>query len=68
MTAVARSSQRLPSFTFFAKSSHAVCCAIARHLATFGGQVRLLAWGYGVMYLLAVLAAIPYWRWLKLIP
>ena len=32
------------------------------------GQVRLLAWGYGVIYLLAVLAAIPYWRWLKLIP
>lgn len=31
-------------------------------------QVRLLAWSYGVIYLLAVLAAIPYWRWLKLIP
>jgi anion transporter len=32
------------------------------------GQVRLLAWSYGYIYLLAVLAAIPYWRWLKLIP
>ncbi|NOT56978.1 MAG: cyclic nucleotide-binding domain-containing protein [Deltaproteobacteria bacterium] len=32
------------------------------------GQVRLLAWSYGVIYLLAVLAAIPYWRWLELIP
>jgi hypothetical protein len=31
-------------------------------------QVRLLAWSYGYIYLLAVLAAIPYWRWLKLIP
>jgi len=31
-------------------------------------QVRLLAWSYGLIYLLAVLAAIPYWRWLKLIP
>jgi di/tricarboxylate transporter len=32
------------------------------------GQVRLLAWSYGVIYLLAVLAAIPYWRWMGLIP
>lgn len=32
------------------------------------GQVRLLAWGYGVISLLAVLAAIPYWRWMGLIP
>lgn len=31
-------------------------------------QVRLLAWSYGLIYLLAVLVAIPYWRWLKLIP
>ncbi len=31
-------------------------------------QVRLLAWSYGAIYLLAVLAAIPYWRWMGLIP
>lgn len=31
-------------------------------------QVRALAWTYGVIYLLAVLAAIPYWRFLKLLP
>ena len=31
-------------------------------------QVRALAWTYGVITLLAVLAAIPYWRFLKLLP
>jgi hypothetical protein len=31
-------------------------------------QVRLLAWSYGVIYLLAILVAIPYWRWLGLLP
>jgi anion transporter len=31
-------------------------------------QVRLLAWSYGVIYLIAVLVAIPYWRWLGLLP
>jgi DASS family divalent anion:Na+ symporter len=32
------------------------------------GQVRLLAWSYGAIYLLAILLAIPYWRWLGLVP
>lgn len=32
------------------------------------GQVRLLAWSYGLIYLLAILVAIPYWRWLGLLP
>jgi len=32
------------------------------------GQVRLLAWTYGLIYLLAILVAIPYWRVLGLIP
>lgn len=32
------------------------------------GQVRLLAWSYGLTYLLAIVVAIPYWRWLGLIP
>jgi anion transporter len=32
------------------------------------GQVRLLAWSYGVIYLLAILLAIPYWRLLGLVP
>jgi len=32
------------------------------------GQVRLLAWSYGAIYLLAIAAAIPYWRWLGLLP
>jgi len=31
-------------------------------------QVRLLAWSYGAIYLIAVLIAIPYWRWLGLLP
>ena len=31
-------------------------------------QVRALAWTYGVIYLVAVLVAIPYWRFLKLLP
>jgi len=31
-------------------------------------QVRPLAWAYGVIYFLAVLAAIPYWQMLKLLP
>ena len=31
-------------------------------------QVRLLAWSFGVIYWLAIAAAIPYWRWLKLVP
>jgi DASS family divalent anion:Na+ symporter len=31
-------------------------------------QVRPLAWTYGVIYFLAVLAAIPYWQMLKLLP
>lgn len=31
-------------------------------------QVRLLAWSYGVIYLIAILVAIPYWRWLGLLP
>jgi hypothetical protein len=30
--------------------------------------VRLLAWSYGAIYLLAILLAIPYWRWLGLVP
>jgi DASS family divalent anion:Na+ symporter len=30
-------------------------------------QVRVLAWGYGVIYLLAILAAIPYWWMLGLL-
>ncbi|HUI25671.1 MAG TPA: SLC13 family permease, partial [Candidatus Kryptonia bacterium] len=32
------------------------------------GQVRPLAWSYGLIYLLAILAAIPYWRLLGLLP
>jgi TRAP-type C4-dicarboxylate transport system permease large subunit len=32
------------------------------------GQVRLLAWSYGAIYLLAILLAIPYWRLLGLVP
>jgi anion transporter len=32
------------------------------------GQVRLLAWSYGLIYLLAILAAIPCWRLLGLLP
>ncbi|MBI4515658.1 MAG: anion permease [Deltaproteobacteria bacterium] len=32
------------------------------------GQVRLLAWSYGLIYLLAIAAAIPYWRLLGLLP
>ncbi len=32
------------------------------------GQVRLLAWSYGVIYLLAIGAAIPFWRVLGLVP
>lgn len=32
------------------------------------GQVRLLAWSYGVIYLLAILVAIPYWWLLGLLP
>lgn len=32
------------------------------------GQVRLLAWSYGAIYLLAIVAAIPYWRWQGLLP
>jgi DASS family divalent anion:Na+ symporter len=31
-------------------------------------QVRLLAWSYGGIYLLAILAAIPYWQMLGLVP
>ena len=31
-------------------------------------QVRALAWTYGVIYLVAVLVTIPYWRFLKLLP
>ncbi len=31
-------------------------------------QVRLLAWSYGAIYLLAILVAIPYWRLLGLLP
>jgi DASS family divalent anion:Na+ symporter len=31
-------------------------------------QVRLLAWSYGVIYLLAILVAIPYWWMLGLLP
>jgi divalent anion:Na+ symporter, DASS family len=32
------------------------------------GQVRLLAWSYGLIYLLAIAVAIPYWRLLGLLP
>jgi len=32
------------------------------------GQVRLLAWAYGAIYLLAIAVAIPYWRWMGLLP
>ncbi len=32
------------------------------------GQVRLLAWSYGAIYLLAICAAIPFWRLLGLVP
>jgi DASS family divalent anion:Na+ symporter len=32
------------------------------------GQVRSLAWSFGVIYWLAIAAAIPYWRWLELLP
>ena len=32
------------------------------------GQVRLLAWSYGAIYLVAILVAIPFWHWLKLLP
>jgi DASS family divalent anion:Na+ symporter len=31
-------------------------------------QVRLLAWSYGVIYVLAILVAIPYWRMLGFLP
>jgi anion transporter len=31
-------------------------------------QVRLLAWSYGVIYVLAILVAIPYWKILGLLP
>ena len=31
------------------------------------GQVRLLAWSYGVIYLVAIAIAIPYWRYLGLL-
>lgn len=31
-------------------------------------QVRLLAWSYGVIYVLAILIAIPYWNILGLLP
>jgi hypothetical protein len=31
-------------------------------------QVRPLAWSYGVIYLLAILVAIPYWWLLGLLP
>jgi hypothetical protein len=31
-------------------------------------QVRLLAWSYGAIYLIAILFAIPYWQWLGLLP
>jgi anion transporter len=31
-------------------------------------QVRLLAWSYGLIYLVAIAAAVPYWRFLGLIP
>lgn len=31
-------------------------------------QVRRLAWSYGAIYLLAILVAIPYWRFLGLLP
>jgi len=32
------------------------------------GQVRLLAWSYGLIYLLAIAVAIPCWRMLGLLP
>lgn len=32
------------------------------------GQVRLFAWSIAVIYWLAIAVAIPYWRWLKLLP
>jgi anion transporter len=32
------------------------------------GQVRGLAWTYGLIYLLAILAAIPYWKLLHMVP
>jgi anion transporter len=32
------------------------------------GQVRLLAWSYGLIYLSAIAAALPYWRYLGLLP
>jgi hypothetical protein len=32
------------------------------------GQVRRLALSFGVIYWLAIAAAIPYWRWLQLLP
>lgn len=32
------------------------------------GQVRRLAWSFGVIYWLAIAVAIPYWRWLQLLP
>jgi DASS family divalent anion:Na+ symporter len=31
-------------------------------------QVRWLAWGFGAIYWLAIAVAIPYWRWLGLVP
>jgi len=31
-------------------------------------QVRPLAWSYAAIYLLAIAVAIPYWRWLGLLP
>ncbi|MGE0826684.1 MAG: SLC13 family permease [Candidatus Binatia bacterium] len=31
-------------------------------------QVRILAWIYGGIYLVAITVAIPYWRWLGLVP
>jgi DASS family divalent anion:Na+ symporter len=32
------------------------------------GQVRLLAWSYGLIYFVAILIAIPFWRLLGLVP
>jgi anion transporter len=32
------------------------------------GQVRMLAWSYGVIYLLAIAVAIPFWRHLGMLP
>ena len=31
-------------------------------------QVRALAWSYGVIYVIAIAVAIPFWRYLGMLP